>query len=106
MEVAINPVSLMTTQTQAINETTKLKTPTTSYEAQQTFANNLKEAIASVNDQQITSDTMTNKLINGENVELHEVMIAAQKASISLNATMQIRNKVIEAYQETMRMSI
>ena len=49
---------------------------------------------------------MTNKLINGENVELHEVMIAAQKASITLNATIEIRNKVIEAYQEIMRMNV
>ena len=105
--MAINPVSLMTTQTQAVSNTnTKLTTPTTSFEAQQSFADSLKEAIASVNDQQITSDTLTNQLINGEDVELHEVMIAAQKATISLNATMQIRNKVIEAYQETMRMSI
>ena len=104
--MAINAVSLMTTQSQAINETTKLTTPSTSYDAQQTFANTLKDAIASVNTQQVQSDVMTNKLINGEDVELHEVMISAQKASISLNATMQIRNKVIEAYQETMRMSI
>ena len=105
--MAINPVSLMTTQTQEINETnTKLTAPTTSSEAQQSFANSLKEAIASVNDQQVTSDTLTNKVINGEDVELHEVMIAAQKASISLNATMQIRNKAVEAYQEIMRMSI
>ena len=56
--------------------------------------------------QQIQSDTMTQKLINGGDVDLHEVMIASQKASITLNATMEIRNKVIEAYQEIMRMSV
>ena len=36
----------------------------------------------------------------------NESMIASQKASITLNATMEVRNKVIEAYQEIMRMSV
>ena len=49
---------------------------------------------------------LTNKMANGENVDLHTVMIASQKASISLTATLEIRNKVVEAYQEIMRMNI
>ena len=88
------------------NESTKINPTVTSADAQQTFANSLKDAISKVNDQQIQSDTMTEKLINGGNVDLHEVMIAAQKASITLNATMEVRNKAIEAYQEIMRMSV
>ena len=88
------------------NESTKINATVTSADAQQTFANSLKDAISKVNDQQIQSDTMTEKLINGGNVDLHEVMIASQKASITLNATMEVRNKAIEAYQEIMRMSV
>lgn len=103
--MAINSVSMMT-PTQVSNDTNKITTPTTSYEAQQTFANTLKDAIASVNEQQITSDNLTEKLVNGEDVDLHEVMITAQKANITLNATMEVRNKVIEAYQEIMRMNV
>ncbi|MGM9948621.1 MAG: flagellar hook-basal body complex protein FliE [Lysinibacillus sp.] len=102
--MAINSVSMMTPL--MVNEVAKISTPATSYEAQQTFANTLKDAISNVNTQQIQSDTMTQRLINGGDVELHEVMIASQKASITLNATMEVRNKVIEAYQEIMRMSI
>ena len=45
-------------------------------------------------------------MANGENVDLHTVMITSQKASISLSATLEIRNKVVEAYQEIMRMNI
>ena len=101
--MTISSVSQMT-PTQVVNETNKLKT--TPYEAQQSFANSLKEAISKVNDQQITSDNLTQKLINGGNVELHDVMIASQKASITLNATIEVRNKVIEAYQEIMRMTV
>ena len=102
--MAINSVSMaMPTIT---NESTKINPTVTSAEAQQTFANTLKDAISKVNDQQIQSDTMTEKLINGGNVDLHEVMIASQKASITLNATMEVRNKAVEAYQEIMRMSV
>ncbi|HWI49665.1 MAG TPA: flagellar hook-basal body complex protein FliE, partial [Rummeliibacillus sp.] len=63
-------------------------------------------AISAVNDSQIASDKMTDKLVNGENVELHDVMISAQKANITLNTALQVRNKVVEAYQEIMRMSV
>jgi flagellar hook-basal body complex protein FliE len=104
--LAINPISLNLANTQAVNEANKTIAAATPYEAQQSFANTLKEAIDSVNTQQIQSDTMTQKLINGEDVELHEVMITAQKASVTLNATMEVRNKAIEAYQEIMRMTI
>ena len=102
--MAINSVSMAIPTIST--ESTKMNLTVTSAEAQQTFANSLKEAISKVNNQQIQSDLMTEKLINGGNVELHEVMIASQKASITLNATMEVRNKVIEAYQEIMRMSV
>jgi len=100
----INSVSMLS-PSQVVNETNQLNNVTSS-EAQKTFSNTLKEAIAKVNDQQIQSDTMTEKLINGGDVDLHEVMIASQKASVTLNTTIEVRNKVIEAYQEIMRMSV
>lgn len=78
----------------------------TSYEVQQSFGTYLKDAINEVNKTQINSDMMTEKLVRGENVELHDVMISAQKASIALNATMEMRNKVVEAYQEIIRMPV
>lgn len=101
----ISSVSLMTPM-QNVSETNKVSSAATPYEAQQSFATTLKDAISKVNDQQIQSDKLTEKLISGGDVELHEVMIASQKASITLNATMEVRNKVIEAYQEIMRMSV
>lgn len=78
----------------------------TPYEAQQSFASVLKDSINSVNDTQVQSDLLTQKMANGEDVDLHTVMIAAQKANITLSATLEIRNKVVEAYQEIMRMNI
>ena len=88
-----------------LQETTNAK-KATPFEAQQSFASFLKDSINSVNDAQVQSDALTDKMANGENVDLHTVMIASQKANISLSATLEIRNKVVEAYQEIMRMNI
>ncbi|MGB3261796.1 flagellar hook-basal body complex protein FliE, partial [Paenisporosarcina sp.] len=51
-------------------------------------------------------DKLTNQLVTGEVKDIHEVMIASQKASLSLQLTVQVRNKVVEAYQEVMRMQL
>ncbi len=78
----------------------------TSTNDKENFGAVLKDAISAVNNSQVASDKMTNRLVNGENVELHDVMITAQKANITLNTALQIRNKVVEAYQEIMRMTV
>ncbi|WP_398289538.1 flagellar hook-basal body complex protein FliE [Sporosarcina sp. NCCP-2716] len=82
------------------------KAAPTSFDSQQKFGTYLKEAIQEVNTAQVQSDVMTDKLVRGEDVDLHNVMIAAQKASVALSATMEVRNKVVEAYQEVMRMPV
>ncbi|MGG4169778.1 flagellar hook-basal body complex protein FliE [Rossellomorea vietnamensis] len=73
-------------------------------EATENFSQLLKNSIDEVNKMQVQSDQLTEKLVRGENVDLHQVMIASQKASITLQTTMEVRNKVVEAYQEIMRM--
>jgi flagellar hook-basal body complex protein FliE len=75
-------------------------------ESQKKFASFLAESLNKVNEAQLHSDVATQKLANGEKIDLHEVMVASQKASITLQATLEIRNKMIEAYQEVMRMQV
>ncbi|MFD0049305.1 flagellar hook-basal body complex protein FliE [Actinomycetes bacterium NPDC127524] len=75
-------------------------------ESQKSFASVLKDSIEKVNEAQVNSDTLTQKLANGENVDLHQVMIASQQANITMQAALEVRNKVVEAYQEIMRMNI
>ncbi|MCL6587443.1 MAG: flagellar hook-basal body complex protein FliE [Anoxybacillus sp.] len=75
-------------------------------EAQKEFATFLKDAINKVNDEQVQANKLTEKLVKGEDVDLHQVMIASQKASISLQLAIEIRNKAIEAYQDMMRMQV
>ncbi|WP_338452045.1 flagellar hook-basal body complex protein FliE [Niallia oryzisoli] len=75
-------------------------------ETQKSFSSFLKDSIEKVNQAQIESDKLTEKLAKGQDVDLHQVMIASQKASISLQLTLEIRNKAVEAYQEMMRMQV
>jgi flagellar hook-basal body complex protein FliE len=79
---------------------------TKTYEPQQSFASVLQNSIDQINNSQLEADNMTNKLINGGNVDLSQVMIAQQKANITLSAAVEVRNKVIDAYQEMMRMQV
>ncbi|KON89093.1 flagellar hook-basal body protein FliE [Sporosarcina globispora] len=80
--------------------------PYTPFDAQQSFSSVLKQSIEKINNAQIQSDVMTEKLARGESIDLHQVMITSQKASITMQAALEIRNKVIEAYQEAMRMQV
>ncbi|MGJ9381405.1 MULTISPECIES: flagellar hook-basal body complex protein FliE [Salipaludibacillus] len=81
-------------------------TMSTPHEAQVSFKTWLNEAITNVNDTQVNSTVMTEKMARGEQVDLHDVMIASQKATVTLQTTTEIRNKAIEAYQEVMRMQV
>ncbi|TYP59934.1 flagellar hook-basal body complex protein FliE [Thermosediminibacter litoriperuensis] len=70
------------------------------------FKDILVKAFETVNGYQKDYDNVLKKLIAGEDMSVHEVMIAAEKAKLSLEFAVQIRNKAIEAYQEIMRMQI
>lgn len=72
----------------------------------QSFADYLMDAINKVNQEQLRSEEMNKKLVTGEVRDLHEVMIVSQQASLSLQLAVQVRNKVVEAYQEIMRMPL
>ena len=70
------------------------------------FGEFFSEALNKVNDLQLQSEQLTNDFAAGKTDNIHQVMIAAEKADISLQFTMQIRNKIMDAYNEIMRMQI
>jgi len=70
------------------------------------FSDQFKQALEQLNTAQKESEVKTEKLVNGEIDQLHEVMIAAQKASISMSLAVEVQSKVIDAYNEIMRMQI
>lgn len=70
------------------------------------FGDILKDAISTVNELQKQSDHEIQKLMTGESQDLHTTVIAMQKADLSFQMMMQVRNKIVQAYQEIMRMQI
>lgn len=70
------------------------------------FNQYLKTALNKVNELQIDAENYKKLLAVGEVDNLHDVAIAAEKANISLQLVLGIRNKVVEAYREIMRMQI
>ncbi|WJH30048.1 flagellar hook-basal body complex protein FliE [Paenibacillus sp. CC-CFT742] len=68
----------------------------------QSFGTYLQEALGSVATQETQAHEMSNQFLLG-NVNVDQVMIASEQALLSLQLTSQVRNKVVEAYQEIMR---
>lgn len=75
-------------------------------QAGQSFAEMLDQAIQKVEGDQKTAGEMMTKLATGEINDIAQVMIASERANLSLGMAIQVRNKVIEAYQEIMRMPL
>jgi flagellar hook-basal body complex protein FliE len=70
------------------------------------FAAVLREAVEAVNRQVQDADTAQRDFAVGRAQSVHDVMIAMEKADISLRLLTQMRNKAVEAYQEIMRMQL
>jgi|HigsolmetaAR201D_1030396.scaffolds.fasta_scaffold08651_3 flagellar hook-basal body complex protein FliE len=70
------------------------------------FADVLKDAVVSVNRMQNESGQKADAFLRGEDVSLTEVMVAMQKARVGFEAVKQVRNRLLEAYQEISRMQI
>lgn len=71
------------------------------------FSSLLKQSINSVNELQQTSGQLGDAFVMGDpNVSLAEVMIAKQKASVAFEATIQVRNKLVDAYKQVMAMQV
>ncbi len=70
------------------------------------FADTLKDAVGNVNQLQKTSDKKMQDLATGRTDNVADVMITAEKADIALRVMVQVRNKIIDAYNEIMKMQV
>ncbi len=71
-----------------------------------TFAESLTESISKVNELQKDADNAIQDLVTGKSENIHETMIAVNKADLAFRMTMQVKNKIVEAYQEVLRMQV
>ncbi|MZG31285.1 MAG: flagellar hook-basal body complex protein FliE [Nitrospinae bacterium] len=70
------------------------------------FADTLAQSLDKVNTMQKEADNAIQDFVAGDTRNIHETMIAVGKADLAFRLTMQVRNKIVEAYQEVMRTQV
>jgi flagellar hook-basal body complex protein FliE len=75
-------------------------------EGGKTFGEMLTESIGKVNAMQSEANVAMEKLASGESQNLHETLLAVEKAEIAFKTLNQVRSKVLDAYREIMKMQI
>ena len=70
------------------------------------FMDLIKEFSGDVNDLQFQAGPAIDLLVTGEAADVHQVMVAVEQAGIALDLMLEIRNRVLEGYQELMRMQV
>lgn len=70
------------------------------------FGQMLNQMIDQIEQNQQQADVLTQKLMTGSVEDLHQVTFAMDQAKLSLQLAVQVRNKLVEAYQEVMRMQV
>ncbi len=70
------------------------------------FGDVLNKFVSEVNDKQIASGQAVNDLLSGKDIPLHQAMIAMQEAGVAFQLMVEVRNKLLEGYQELMRMQV
>ncbi|SHF37392.1 flagellar hook-basal body complex protein FliE [Desulforamulus putei] len=70
------------------------------------FAGVLNDAIARLNQTELKADEAMQKFLVGEIQDIHQVTIAMQEAKLTMQLAVEVRNKIVEAYQEISRMQL
>jgi len=83
---------------------TQPKTPASGSTTQ--IAQTFETMLSTLNKSQQNSDNLVQKLAQGDNVDLHSVMIGMEENNVNFNVALGIRDKLVEAYREVMRMQV
>jgi flagellar hook-basal body complex protein FliE len=70
------------------------------------FESVLGQLVEEVNNKQLDARDAVHGLLSGENIPLHRVVLASEEASVAFQLMVEVRNKLLEAYQELMRMQV
>ncbi len=81
-----------------------MKSPSLEEPKQEGFGDLLKELVGGVNELQHEAAAREEAFLKGEITDVHQVMIAAEEASVAFDLLMEIRNKLLDSYKEIMRM--
>jgi flagellar hook-basal body complex protein FliE len=72
----------------------------------ESFKSLLNDKLNQVNQLQVNSENASADFINGGDIDIHQVMLSAEEAKMSIEMAVQVRNKIVEAYQEINRMQL
>lgn len=97
---SINPNSIPAIQ--GMGNTQKPSASSSTGQITQSF----ESMLTSLNTSQVNSDNLVQQLAQGDNVDLHTVMIAMEENNVNFNVAVGIRDKLVEAYREVMRMQV
>src|SRR5947209_13054439 len=70
------------------------------------FGSALKQAVGALDQLGAKADSSSLALAKGEPIDIHEVMLNTEQASLGFSMALQVRNKLVDAYAEVMRMSV
>ena len=70
------------------------------------FGDTLSQMVCEVNTKQLSAADSAGRLMAGENVPLHQTMIQVEEARVAFQLMVEVRNKMLESYQELMRMQV
>jgi len=102
----IDPVSTVGVPLESIGPVGSLESAAGAQPPTADFATWLAQQVDDVNTKIAQADTQVRELAVGTNTNIHQVMISLEKAHLSLELVMQVRNKVLEAYQNMMQMQV
>ncbi|MCE5388108.1 MAG: flagellar hook-basal body complex protein FliE [Acidithiobacillus sp.] len=104
---SVESLDSLLSQLRSLSEQAKgLKTSESNQGPGQDFADTLKQMVNSVNQQQQTANELQNQFASGDpSTSLSQVMLASQKADLSFQSMLQVRNKLVSAYQDIMNIS-
>jgi flagellar hook-basal body complex protein FliE len=98
--------SLASSSLKGVAQSSKTAASTTTASSTNSIGNTFENVLSSLNDSQQNADNLLTKLASGENVEVADVMIAQTENDVNFRVAMAIRDKLVDAYREVMRMSV
>lgn len=101
----MNPISFQPTLPNPVSDSKGIK-PESGLPAEKAFSQMLDQSIGKINRLQNEADTAINDLTTGNRSDIHQTMITVEKASIAFELMLQIRNKIVTAYETVMRTSV
>ena len=104
--MSISPITLNPAALAPLGQTAAANSAAPAANGLNSVGATFQQALDGLNTSQSNSDALIRQLSAGENVDLHQVMISTEEADISMRVALAMRDKLVDAYHEIMRMSV